>query len=366
MQSSGGGFRWSVLLLLVLGPGLTASALAGGGLARGVNARPTSDFGLDFARINKPGNRAALPEERYYNLRFENLGRVNYRYRISKTEVTAAQWLDFVNAYDPYWIAAGNTRFGTALSSQWIRPANHDPSQPGDYYIVDGAANRAITTEWRIAARFVNWLHNGMVNEQWAFDTGVYDAASFGGNAQDGYTDQAERSPGARFWLPSVDEWTKAAHYDPDRYGEGQEGYWLRMGGQDAPLTPGLPEDGGQTSGGDFLPGFDEQFLDVGLYTNIDGPWGLLDTSGGVREWTETVWGYYPGGEVHTGERFIRGSGAGNSFYLAHDLIDRADAGLPGLQTFGVRLASAIPSPGSPILFLSIAGLRLASRRRRL
>jgi len=347
-------------LALVTSPALAA----GGGVGRGSNPRPTNDGGIEFVRIGAPGNRAALPEERYYNQRFENLGRVNYRYRISKTEVTATQWLPFVNAYWPTWEAQGGHPAVSALTGGWINTTTNQPGVDPGYYIAEGCDQFAVKVTWRVAAAYANWMHNGQVNESWAFQSGAYDTSTFGGNSQDGYTDQAERSPGARFWIPSVDEWTKAAHYDPDRYGEDMEGYWLRMGSQNEPLTPGLPQNGGQTNGGDFLPGFGEQFMDVGSYTDVGGPWGVLDTSGGVQEWSETIWGYYPGGEVHTGERYFRGSRAGDTSYYLADVIDAQDIGLPSLPRFGIRMAAAVPSPSGAVLILSVAALRVASRRR--
>ena len=235
---------------------------------------------------------------------------------------------------------------------------------PG-YYIAEGCDRFAVQVSWRVAAAYANWMHNGQVNEPWAFESGAYDVSTFGGNSQDGYTDQPERSPGARFWIPSVDEWTKAAHYDPNRYGEGQEGYWLRMGSQNDPLTPGLPENGGETSGGDFLPGFGEQFMDVGSYTDVGGPWGVLDTSGGVQEWSETIRGPSPSGDGHDGRRYVRGSFAGNTLYATHDLIDwYTMTGIPDVSRHGIRLASAIPAAPIPCAFLLI--FHLANLRRRM
>ena len=352
---------------LVLAAALTASPVlaAGGGLGRGSRGGPTDDFGIEFVRIGRPGNRAALPEERFYNQRFENLGRVNYRYRISKTEVTAEQWLPFVNAYWPTWEAMGGHPASSHLTGGWINTTTNQPGVDPGYYIAPGTDRFAVEVSWRVAAAFTNWMHNGQVNESWAFQSGAYDTSTFGGNSQDGYTDQAERSPGARFWIPGVDEWTKAAHYDPDRYGEGIEGYWLRMGSQNDPLTPGLPENGGQTNGGDFLPGFEEQFMGVGSYTDVGGPWGVLDTSGGVREWSETIWSTSDTSDTHSGLRYVRGSLAGSTSFANHDLIDwYATVGGPGTGLYGIRLASAIPATAAPCVTLIATGLAIVRRRR--
>ncbi len=318
----------------------------------GANTRPTDDYGIEFVKIGRPHNRAALASERHFNDRFENLGRVNHRYRLSRTEITATQWVDFINAYDPFWIASGGSRINPGFTGGWmIMASTLNPNSPAGYVVEAQGANVAIAVKWRVAAAFCNWLHNGKVNDEWAFQTGAYDTTTFAGNLTDGYTDQATRSPGARFWIPSVDEWVKAAHYDPSRYGEDAEGYWLRKGGQNEPLTPGLPENGGQTSAGNFLPGPDEKFLPVGIYEDIGAPWGVLDISGGVREWTETVTAFFPGSdELHTGRRFVLGSEANNTQFATDDLIDWFTSGAPAPHRYGIRLASAIPAPGAALI----------------
>src|SRR5690606_23240620 len=104
-------------------------------------------------------------------------------------------------------------------------------------------------------ARYCNWLHNGKVNEQWAFDTGAYDASTFGRDENGDFTDDYTPLPGARFWIPSVDEWLKAVYYDPDRHGPGEGGWWLFPDSSDDPLVIGYPEDGGETNGSLFWTG---------------------------------------------------------------------------------------------------------------
>lgn len=335
---------------------------AGGGPMHGKPPRPTDDFGHEFVRVGRPGNRAALPEERYYNQRFPDLGAVGYRYRVSKTEVTAGQWIDFVNAYWSHWEANGGARGDNGFASEWINQTNSVPGQNPGYVVSPGAQNRAVQVEWEVAARYANWLHNSKVNAEWAFETGAYDTSTFAPHPDGGYTHQAERSPGSRFWLPSVDEWVKAAHYDPDRYGEGLEGYWLQKGGQQTPLTPGVAGSGGQTSAGEFLPGFQERLIPVGSYPQVAGPWGVLDTSGGAVEWMETIQFFSADGLRHDGKHYALGSFAGSSDYEFDDYVDAYETGSPFLSLRGIRLASMIPAPSAALLLLAP---RLAARRRR-
>ena len=42
-------------------------------------------------------------------------------------------------------------------------------------------------------------------------------------------------------WIPTQDEWMKAAHYDPNRYGAGQGGWWLYSHRSDVAPVPGVP-----------------------------------------------------------------------------------------------------------------------------
>lgn len=331
----------------------------------GAHPRPTDDFGHDFVTIGAPGNRAALPEERYYNQRFEKLGKVNYRYRISKTEVRTEQWFEFVNAYWSYWEADGGARGDSRFIGSWIDYQNGNPNANPNYEMGGGNAPvLAVTVSWEVAARYCNWLHNGKVNEEWAFESGAYDTSTFVPDPEGGYDHQPERSPGARFWIPSVDEWVKAAHYDPDRYGEDQEGYWLQKGGQQTPLTPGLPENGGQTSAGNFLPGSQEEYLPVGSYPNTPSPWGVLDTSGGAMEWTETVEFFADDHDANNGVRYVLGSAAGNSLYANVDRIDHYfNANYVGLARNGIRLASAVPAPGAAAPLIAMTMLMVRRRR---
>ncbi len=55
------------------------------------------------------------------------------------------------------------------------------------------------------AMRFTNWLHNGQGSGD--TESGAYTIGSG--------TDEV-RSANAKYWIPSEDEWYKAAYYDPN------------------------------------------------------------------------------------------------------------------------------------------------------
>ena len=144
-------------------------------------------------------------------------GTVPYEYLIGKHEVTIGQYTEFLNAVaknDPYslWNAsmasdpkrAGISRSGTngAYAYSPKAPAGETPpgaSSPGDRPIG--------WIDWFDAARFANWIHNGQASGN--TETGAYTL-----NGLTGGTARA-RSPGARFFFPSENEWYKSAYYSP-------------------------------------------------------------------------------------------------------------------------------------------------------
>jgi formylglycine-generating enzyme required for sulfatase activity len=281
-------------------------------------------------------------------------GRVDYEYQISRTETTGAEWLEFVQAYAPYVdpALAGTSGF----TSQRIRATETSPGV-WQYELRSGGANRAIRVGWRFAARYVNWLHNGKGTEQAAFESGVYESSTFGGSpSEGGFTDQVSRSEGARYFLPTIDEWVKAAYYDPERYPPeiGGPGYWLYPNSSDTELIPGPPGVGQTSAGSMSTP-------EVASYTNVQSPWGLWDLSGGQAEWLETA-ALNPNGTVST--RFQKGTRE-LSPLLNQDHIDYLGADFPSGGLVGFRLARVIPSPGAALVFLACSASVVLKRRRR-
>ncbi len=315
-------------------------------------------YGHDFVTVGAPGNRPALPSERVINFNLtpvtEQIGAVNYTYRISRTETTIGQWLDFVRVAWPVYQneVRGNILSG-AFTGSGIGVLNWT-TNPTFFLVREASVTQPTNMEWRAAAMYCNWLHNGRPTgpgAEWSVRSGAYDIRTFTRNPDLSFNDQLRRSEGARYWIPDLNEWTKAAHYDPNRYGPGQEGYWKYPVTSDtAPLTgpPGQGTTGGTAANGLPLP--------VGSYPDVQSPWGLLDASGGYSEWTETVMFSWQNqyGLVSDNSRIIRGSNAGAGSF--RDEIDAfpASAGATGGLT-GLRIASLVSSPAAaPLLFFAL------------
>jgi sulfatase modifying factor 1 len=329
------------------------------GAATTAQAQPS--YGYDFVTIGSAGN---APYQSADPGSFTNgRGSVGYEYRISRTEVTTQQWLEFVNTYsgefgDPYRFRIVHAGF--TLDDTYTGPGSRS------VLISPSLANAPVFgINWRQAAMYMNWLHNDKQPTLAALQTGAYDTSTFGQNPDGSLTDAPTHLPGARYWIPTLDEWIKAAHYDPNRFGPGQGGYWQSVNSTDVPMIPGLPGVG-QTSAGVVIsdPLLGERDIPLGAYADQMSPWGLLDLSGGGREWTETL--FYPG--VVAWARGLEGRSAGSIFDIGpnNDLIDYHGIERP---FFGAdasfRVASQVPAPGVSSAFILTVGISSYTRRKR-
>lgn len=324
-----------------------------------VCAQPVPDYDFEWSMIGAPGNRAANAQEAPFFYLPPPLnppggfqvGAVNYEYRLSRTEVTTAQWFEFVQAYTPYYTGGVND---PAFTSLWIEATNFEPGQDPGYTMAPGTELFAAGVAWRYAARYVNWLHNDKSTEQWAFETGAYDTSTFTENTDGSFNDQLTHHADARFWIPTLDEWIKGMHFDPHKYGEGQEGYWMYPHRSDQPPIAGYPEEGGESLAG--VPLFAGPELPVGAYSSVFSPWDLLDGSGSVTEWTEFA--------APDSSRRIRVAEGNQSFGAGTlDRLDRFGGGPADFRLFGLRVASQVPSP-SGFVFIALTVLVCVRKRR--
>ena len=318
--------------------------------------------GIDFVTITHAGN---APYQSIFPSDFVNgRGGVDYEYRLGKFEVTTAQWVEFFNAaYDRsdgffphlrppgHWGATATTP-NTPGGLRWAVPAGNEMMPVGNI-------------SWRMAAMYCNWLHNDKSTDRSAFMNGAYDVSTFGFNGGI-FTDQLARHPDARYWIPTWDEWLKAAHYDPNKVNaDGTTGgWWQYSNGSDTPYVYGPPPSMGGV--GEANAGFTTPSpfaIPLGSYATTS-PWGLYDMAGGTTEWTESIV------TADTGQRnrIFDGSYWSSSSFQAGlvDSVRGKGSEYPHVPTyeFGLRIASVVPSPGTWAAGVGVLFI-LGPRRRR-
>lgn len=215
-------------------------------------------------------------------------GAVNYEYQIGTYEVTIGQYTEFLNAADPNGTNPNGIYNNSMATDANIRGIQYSSgATSGQKYSVIGSPNRPITyVSWFDAARFANWMGNGQGSG--STETGAYTLVG----GQTSGTAPA-RNPGAQFYLPTQNEWYKAAYYSP-LLNSGSGGYFIYAtqsnadpgnvigsGSNQANYAPGgvysVPQAAGYSASQQYL-------TDVGAYTNSPSYYGTFDQNGNARE----------------------------------------------------------------------------------
>src|SRR5207245_847392 len=148
------------------------------------------------------------PDTRYNSI---SVGSVDHVYQIGKYEVTAGQYTEFLNAganadHNGLYNTAMGDPGGTSLGANIQRTG----SSPNYIYSVDAEwANRPVNyVSFWDAARFANWLNNGQ-------PTGTQDSGTTEGGSYHDVGNQTlfGRNAGAKFFIPTENEWYKAAYH---------------------------------------------------------------------------------------------------------------------------------------------------------
>ncbi|MBZ0173517.1 MAG: hypothetical protein K8E66_14125 [Phycisphaerales bacterium] len=278
--------------------GLIAAALISVGLAGSVAfAIDVPDYDFVWCTIGNPGN-PGTPEynpQRHPWIRVGN-GSIDHVYRMAQTEVTTTQWVEFFNALAEHFPQTAWDEMPWRWGAWFVGTVDQPRWEVGPD---EGDAMQGAVIPLRAAARLCNWLHNGKVNEAWAFVDGVYDTTTFAFDEDlNDITDDYTRSEDALFFVPSPEEWIKAVYHDPNRHGPGQQGWWTHPNMTDTWLPFGLPgEPGAETSVGVDFPGFTGLDVPLMSYPDTHSAWGLRDASGPLGEWTDrfSVVDYFSG-----------------------------------------------------------------------
>jgi sulfatase modifying factor 1 len=328
---------------------------------------------IDTVVVGNPGNSGDT------NINVSgNPGRVNYVYSIGTYETTAGQYTAFLNAvattdtYDLY-----NTAMATDPNIAGIARVG----LPGNYtYSVIGSPNHPVTyVNWGDAARFANWMGNGQPTGAQNAATTENGSYTLNGAISDAALGAIKRNPGAKWVIPSDNEWYKAAQYQPLSGNSGF--YWaFPVRSNSTPYSdqpPGATPHNTQVANfykdDGVANGYDDGFAvtgstdfsitqnyltDVGAYASSPSPYGTFDQGGNVWEWDERS--YQVADESY---RVERGGSWTNVFFYMDTVHYSSD--LPSMErpSVGFRLAF-IPEPSTAALAI-IAGAAAWLRTKR-
>ena len=291
------------------------------------------------------------------------LGSVATDFKISAYETTNSQYVDFLNNS-----AAGKTNqngvFNTLQSSSALGGIIQSGSAGNfSYQVKEGFADRPVNfVNWFSAARFVNWYANG-ANANASSETGTY---TLDGSST---SPVPVRNPGASYFLPSADEWTKAAFYNANTQ---QYATWPTA----SDSTPsGFPFDKTSSNAAAFGVAANQSgavgLQTVGSFSNTVSTYGLWDMLGNVNELTDTSSIKAYGNQVAVGDGtealrlgggLLSGNGVATPIDNFNSLYNYTNADFvagnaPLSGTLGFRVA-AVPEPGNMVAAaMGIGGL---------
>lgn len=200
----------------------------------------SSEIGFRIASLTNP---TSLPDfvvvgDANNAANFNGIGRVDYSYYISRYAITNAQYAEFLNATaknDIYGLysaegqqlfTAGNLSLLTQFNTNLVAPpatkdvitrgiAQNGTSGNYTYAVLSNMADKPVNyISLSAAARYCNWLHNNRGDTE----NGSYTMAAYVPGAA-----LPPRNVGARYFIPTENEWYKAAYY---KAGGAQSGYW--------------------------------------------------------------------------------------------------------------------------------------------
>lgn len=283
-----------------------------------------NEFDMEFVEIGNLGNAAdtmGTPDP---------AGAVGYTYNMGKFEVSE----DMINK--------ANT-----LGSLGITKHTRGTNKP------------ATGVSWNEAARFVNWLNTSQGYSpayKFALQPGdggysassqilLWEAADMGFDATNPF-----RNSLAHYFLPSVDEWYKAAYYNPNT-----STYFDYPTGSDMAPTPVASGMTAVTAVYNGQPGLADVTVAGGL-----SPYGIMGMGGNVHEWEETTFDLMNGSS--SSARGVRGGDWGSSSSGLSSLFRNSSSPASEGGSIGFRVVS-VPEPSSLVLgALGLVGLLLWRR----
>ena len=348
--------RWSRLSVLSVAAGALVS-MAAASMDSAVQAAVVNlgSFSGEFVTIGDPNNTADTT----------GYGAVSQTFDIMKFEFTNQQYVQFLNSVDPngnrtngiYNASIGsNARGGISLTS--------GNSAGSKYAVKTNMGNKpVIYVSWFDAARVSNWLHNGATSSS-SMETGAYTLNTWTtGNA-------LALNIGAKFFIPSENQWYKAAYY---KGGGTNAGYWpyaTQSNTLPTPVTANSTGVGSAGSSGNFANynsaadwGSPVQNGNVTTVGTNGGPsaYGAFDMIGNVAEWNDL--------NSSSSNEVVRG---GNWSALSNFLSSSSrlvynrnlEATSIGFRVASLSSDAAIPEPSMMVIGMVFGLGGLAAKRR--
>jgi formylglycine-generating enzyme required for sulfatase activity len=304
-------------------------------VAHAVASTASATVTIDWVTVGAPGNACDVQPQGCF-------GTVADTYRIGKTEVTNAQYAEFLNAKaasDPLGLySTGMASFFGGITRS---------GSPGSYNysaVAEREDKPVVYVSFYDTLRFANWLHNGQGGGD--TETGAY--ALLGGTAEPSNWDTVTRNASATIFLTNVDEWYKAAFYDAVSTSYNPYPFADGFNGAACEVPPGTT-----THSANCFKAV-ENLTDGGAYTTSPSANGTFDQGGNVMEWNEDLF--------TSDSRVLRG-GDWENFPSALAATTLMIGGGPSNEGnfVGFRVAM-IPEPGTGLLvmagLLGLAGWR--------
>jgi len=284
---------------------------------------------MDWVTVGDSGNSGEVQSQGTF-------GSVSYDYRISAYEVTNSQYSEFLNnvastdTYNLYEPEMGSSIYGGIERS--------GSSGSYSYSVKDGWENRPVNlVSWYDCIRFANWLNNRQGNGD--TEIGAYTISDW--NGIDGIV--SSRTVDAQVFLPSNDEWYKAAYYQG---GGTNAGYWDYATQSDtAPDSVWPINDTGNSANYDHYDTA-PYITDVGAYKLSISAYGTFDQNGNVFEWMEMA--YEHEGRMYA---YLRGGAWDSSAGALASSVFYDDEAVTQWDYIGFRVASPVPEPTTLLLF---------------
>lgn len=309
-------------------------------------------------------------------------GAVDHIYEIGTYEVTLNEYAAFLNAVattDTYGLynsdmgtkqnTAGILQSGTSGSYTYsvIGPFGSTPAG------ANSPGNRPVTNvSWFDAVRFANWMANGQPTGVGQVATSTEDGAYtlLGAMSGVGITKNAinpNTNAAPSWWIPSEDEWYKAAYYDPTPGAGDGDNYWEyptqssdvpgNMIGEDANQASYLNSEGNFTVTQSGVFDINQNYLtDSGAFSDSASYYGTFDQGGNVWEWNYAVIG-------GTG-RGLRGGAWAYGYESLQSDYRWGAAPESENGSIGFRVAT-IPEPSTGLLVMMGGGMYCCLRRRK-